>query len=247
MKLTDRIYLVGSGATGFSLTDPGDCHVYLVDGGGELALVDAGTGKGVNGITKIIREHGFDPSRIRYLLLTHLHADHAGGAAAIREAAGGLRVGAAGDTADALRDGDEDAIGLSMGKKGGYYEPGYRFESCPVELELAEGSTVSVGDLTMRCLETPGHCAGHLTFLVECGGRRCMFSGDNLFFGGRILLQPIPDCDLQAHLRSIRKLEGLGIDVFLPGHGCISLNDGQRHVDQAVGWMERCLTPPSFL
>jgi hydroxyacylglutathione hydrolase len=65
--------------------------------------------------------------------------------------------------------------------------------------------------------------------------------------GGKILLQSVWDCDLQAHLHSIRKLAGLGVDVFLPGHGAFSLRYGQRHVDAAIGWIERCLVPPSFV
>jgi hypothetical protein len=44
MRLWERIQLVGSGDGGFGLTDPFDCHVYAVDGGGEPALIDAGIG-----------------------------------------------------------------------------------------------------------------------------------------------------------------------------------------------------------
>jgi hypothetical protein len=39
MQLTRRVYLVGSGSTGLSLTHDSDCHVYLIDGGTELAVV----------------------------------------------------------------------------------------------------------------------------------------------------------------------------------------------------------------
>ena len=46
MQLTERVYLVGSGASGFSLTHHSDCHIYLIDGGSESALIDAGTGLG---------------------------------------------------------------------------------------------------------------------------------------------------------------------------------------------------------
>jgi hypothetical protein len=35
MKLTERIYLVGSGSQGFGLTDDYDCHVYLGEHGPE--------------------------------------------------------------------------------------------------------------------------------------------------------------------------------------------------------------------
>jgi hypothetical protein len=38
VKLADRNYLNGSG---LGLTDDFDCHVYLIDGGDELAAVDA--------------------------------------------------------------------------------------------------------------------------------------------------------------------------------------------------------------
>ena len=47
MQLTEFVHLVGSGQSGFSLTDPLDCHVYLLDGGSELALIDTGVGRDV--------------------------------------------------------------------------------------------------------------------------------------------------------------------------------------------------------
>lgn len=37
--MTDRIYLIGGGAYGYS--DPGDCDMYLVDCGGTLSVIDA--------------------------------------------------------------------------------------------------------------------------------------------------------------------------------------------------------------
>ena len=56
MKLLDGVHLVGSGSLGFGLTDDYDCHVYLLDGGDELALVDVGAGMGaeqiIEGFTK---------------------------------------------------------------------------------------------------------------------------------------------------------------------------------------------------
>ena len=151
------------------------------------------------------------------------------------------------DTAFALREGDEAAISLTAGKKGGYYDPDYHFEACPVDVELIDRQTIQVGELQIKSIETPGHCAGHMTFVMEDDGRTYMFSGDNLFFGGKILLQPLPDCDLQKQIQSIKKLAGLSVDVFLPGHGCISMQDGHRHIDEALSWPERCLIPPSLI
>jgi glyoxylase-like metal-dependent hydrolase (beta-lactamase superfamily II) len=247
MKLTDCVYVVGSGSSGFSLTHQADCHIYLIDGGSEQALVDAGVGLGDAQILANIQAHGFALGGVRYLFLTHLHADHAGGAAGLREAIPGLQVLTSKAVSDVLRRGDEKAISLDMGKKGGYYEPDYRFRPCPVDIDLVDGQEIKVGELRVKALDTPGHCAGHLSFTMQDAGRTYLFCGDNLFFGGKILLQNIPDCDLQAHLRSIEKLVGLDVDVFLPAHGSISLQDGQRHIDAAMSWLDRCLVPPSFL
>ena len=80
MRLTDDISLVGGGNTGFNLSAPLDCHIYLINGGhGELILVDAGMG-GSYGQTDQIIEHmkrdGYELDRITTLILTHYHADH---------------------------------------------------------------------------------------------------------------------------------------------------------------------------
>lgn len=247
MQLTQRVYLVGSGSTGFSLTHDSDCHVYLIDGGTELALVDAGAGPGVTETLTNVRAHGFALEDVHYLFLTHFHADHAGGAAGLRRVLPNLRVLTSQVGADWLRRGDEQAISLDIGKRGGYYAPDYRFEPCPVDVELSDQQSVTMGNLDIKVLDVPGHAKGHIALLMRDTGLTYLFCGDALFFGGRILLQSTWDCDLQEHLRSIQKLIGLGVDVFLPGHGAFSLRNGQRHINAAIGWIERCLVPPSFL
>lgn len=86
MKLTDNIWLVGSGAGGFSMTQPRDCHVYLVVDRGEAVLIDAGAGVDVDPILTQIDRCAVPRSTIGRIVLTHAHADHSGGAAALRNA-----------------------------------------------------------------------------------------------------------------------------------------------------------------
>lgn len=246
MKLTDRIYLVGSGLQGFSLTDDYDCHVYLIDGGDELALVDAGAGMGVPSILQNIREHGFKAGNVRHLLLTHAHGDHAGGAARMSEALHEPQVYVHADCAPFLREGDEDAICLGDAKRVGLYPADYRFEPCEVNAELGEGQVVAVGDLELQTIETPGHSKGHVSFLLKHDGRTILFGGDLIFFGGKILLQNTWDCDLRAHLDSLVKLRDAQIDVLLPGHLTFSLENGQRHIDAALKIVDGLLVPPNF-
>jgi hydroxyacylglutathione hydrolase len=247
MKIADRIYLVASGDLGFSLTDAYDCHVYLVDGGSEAALIDAGGGRDIAAILRIAEFDGIALDRIRSLLLTHGHADHAAGAARLREALH-LRVLAAHDIAGALRRGDEGGIGIALGpaKEAGMYPAEFEFPACPVDLELYEGQMLQVGDLQLQVLETPGHSAGHLSFLLEKDGQQILFCGDAVFYGGRIVLQNVPDCDLQACLRTIERLSRLSVDLFLPGHLCFSLSRGQRHLDAAMQPLTRLGVPPGL-
>lgn len=233
MQLTDHIYLIASGDTGFSLTHPLDCHAYLVDGGDEMALVDSGVGLNTGEILAKVRATGLDWRNIHWLLLTHAHADHAGGAAALRRVLPGLRVATAAEAAPWLDSGDEEAISLPFARQAGFYPSDYHLLPCPVDRGLSEGDEVIIGNLTLRVIETPGHCNGHLCFLLEERGQCVLFAGDHIFHGGRIAMQNIPDCNLQAYARSMAKLADLEIDVLLPGHLALSLQRGQRHIASA--------------
>lgn len=167
MRLTGRIYLVGSGRFGCGLTSDLDCHVYLVDGGEELALIDAGVGMATEEILRRVMAEGFDPQRIRCLLLTHGHADHAGGTASLRRGLPHLRVHAHPVTARYVREGNEYGISLHVGKQLGIYPQEYVFEAAEVEEEMVDGQVLTLGDLTLQALDMPGHSAGHHAFLMD--------------------------------------------------------------------------------
>jgi glyoxylase-like metal-dependent hydrolase (beta-lactamase superfamily II) len=138
MRLTDHIYLVGGGSLGFGLSSDMDCHAYLVDGGREVALIDGGAGVTIEPILERIRFDGLDLSRLRYLILTHAHADHAGAAALWRERFG-VEVVASAPSAEYVRNGDEERISLAIAKRGGFYPAEYVFTACDVAHVLSQG------------------------------------------------------------------------------------------------------------
>jgi glyoxylase-like metal-dependent hydrolase (beta-lactamase superfamily II) len=202
---------------------------------------------GVPEILANVRADGFDPARIRHLILTHAHGDHGGGIARMRAALrNSPKVYLHRDSADFLREGNEEAISLTFAREFGLYPLDYRLQPCPADVELAEGQRLPVGDLELEVLDTPGHCTGHTSFVLRHGGRTYLFGGDLVFFGGRILLQNIYDCDLQAYVASLMKVAALAVDVFLPGHTTLSLKDGQRHIDAAVRHIKGGLIPPNL-
>jgi hydroxyacylglutathione hydrolase len=247
VQLNDRVYLVGSGSNGFSISHKADCNVYLIDGKTELALVDAGVGEQTDLILENVRMHGFDPVRIRKLLLTHIHADHAGGASDMRALLPDLRVMVSEKVAAHLRRGEEEAISLELAKRAGYYSGDYLFRPCPVDNELQDGDKIPVGDLEVVVLGSPGHSAGDLSFLVEIHDHIHLFVGDTVFHNGRILLQSTWDCNLQELIESLRRLSRLPVDVFLPGHQCFALRHGRQHIQLAVDILDRCSIPQNLL
>ena len=150
MKLADRIHLVGSGTMGFDLTDPFDCHVFLIDAGDELLLIDAGSGMGAEAIIENVRADGFDPGRIRTLVLTHAHVDHAGGAGAITRMLDRPAVLCSGAIAGFVQNAEEQGVSLDVARKAGFYPPDYVLEPCGVDRELSDGDRIEVGDLELR-------------------------------------------------------------------------------------------------
>lgn len=249
MRLTDEVFLVGGGPSfAFGISNDPDCHIYLIDGGTELALVDCGASEGdsFERIVATIREEGLDPGNLRYLLITHAHIDHVGGAARFRERLG-VQVLVARDAAACLRSGDEQASSLDVAKKAGFYPADYRFEPCEVDRELAEGDQVSIGDLTVDVFETPGHADPHLSFLLSGRRRRYLFAGDAVFHGGATLLQHTHDCSIQASGASIEKLARLDFDALLPGHQAITLSGGKRHVEMGATAFFQQLLPKSLV
>ena len=263
MQLTNIVHLVGSGQSGFSLTDPLDCHVYLLDGGSELALIDTGVGRDVPAIAAQIKAAGFDPRDISKIFVTHLHLDHAGGAAELQQLCG-AEIIASQDVAGWLETGDEEAASLVAARQTGMYPLENRLRPVASATAAADGDASNVGSLTVTVLKADGHSRGHLAFLVDdCANREdcakredaanregaahpALFSGDALFSGGRIILQNIWDCSLEESIATVKRIAELEFTQLFPGHGSFSLQDGKRHVDAAMSYITQLLPPPQL-
>ena len=247
MKIADGIHLVGSGTFGFDLSDAYDCHVFLIDGGDELAVVDTGAGMGAERILENVRADGFDPARIRQIVLTHAHVDHGGGVARLKGMLDNPAVLASAVCSDWIRNGDEQKVSLDVAKKASFYPADYVLEPCPVDGELADGDAIRIGDLSLTVVDTPGHCDGHVSLLLERGGERTLFSADAVFYGGYILLQSIWDCRLDAVIRTLRRLRELEVTALIPSHLGYSLSNGQRHIERANDALDRMLIPNQLI
>jgi glyoxylase-like metal-dependent hydrolase (beta-lactamase superfamily II) len=138
-------------------------------------------------------------------------------------------------------------MGLTAAKSAGLYPANYQMPACPIDQELDDGDVVSVGELKLHTLATPGHCDGHLSFLLDGVDRPVLIGGDLVFWNGTILIQNVADCRLDAYARSVARVANLNFEALLPGHGQISLKGGRQHAQKAAAMFERLLIPPNVL
>jgi len=173
-------------------------HGVVVDPGGDVDRILAAIGA-----------HQVVPERV---LLTHGHIDHAGAAAALRDA-----LAARGQTVPIEGPDRRDGFLLE-----GLVEQGARFgiDAQPVTPDrwLAEGDSVAIGGESFAVLHCPGHTPGHVVFVSAA--LRIAIVGDVLFQNS-VGRSDFPYGDGAALIEGITtKLLPLGDDIaFLCGHG----------------------------
>ena len=246
MRVSPSIHLVASGAAGFSLTDALDCNTWLIETGDGLALFDTGAGRDIPAMLAEMQAGGLDPAQIRHIFLTHAHADHSGGAAALIERLPGITLHAGREAAARMASNDETRISLDTARRLGVYPEDYRWRGATVDNVIGDNGVVRIGAAAIQLLETPGHSADQCSFLVRTRDAAILVPGDAVFAGGKVILQDIADCSVSATLASIRRLAALSFETFLPGHGLFALRDGRNHVLRGKAFADTGLAPPSF-
>lgn len=197
---------------GFSVGMMGANCYLLISGQGRAVLVDPGD-EGEK-IVRLLRSRGVEPG---YLLLTHGHFDHVSGVAAVKEAFPQAQVLLHPDDLPFLE--QPEACYSSLGEVARRFSPPRQVDGF-----LSGGQELSLDDIRLKVLHTPGHSPGSVTFQ----GEDFLLTGDTLFAGG------IGRCDLYGgSLEKIeRSLAGLaalkGDWRVYPGHGPSTTLDRER-------------------
>ena len=200
-----------------------NCSLVRCRASGQGAVVDPG-GE-VDKLLAAIEESG---TSVESILLTHGHADHAGGTAALARE---LSVPVIGPH-------EEDRFWLeSLAEQGRAFGLSGAEDVVP-ERWLNDGDEVSVGRLRLAVRHCPGHTPGHVVFLHA--GSRFAWVGDVLFRGS-IGRSDFPRGDYDTLIRSIQeRLLPLGDDVrFLSGHGPMSSFGEERRTNPFLVSPER--------
>ena len=136
---------------------------------------------------------------VQAILITHNHWDHLEGFDVVTDNFK-VPVGIGGNDAHAVADRD------------GYRDP----------IDVSQDSMLQVGDISIRCIETPGHTPGSTCYLLpgdNPGSSPHVFTGDTLFPGGpgRTADPESLDRIIDSITSRLHKLPAN--TVVLPGHG----------------------------
>jgi len=243
MKISKNIHMIGSGNFGLSCSF--DCNFYLIDFKDELVLIDSGSGVGFDTVINNIKQDGLDPARITKLLLTHSHADHAGGAFELKKKVN-CSVYISEQEADFLEHGGEKEFALDIAKATGLYSKDYRLPNCKVDKRLKNGDTVKVGNTEIKAINVPGHSKGSLCYFVNLPEGNALFSGDTVFADGLIEVLNCDSSELSDYRKYISRLSNIETDMLFPGHSLFVLSEGQKHINKAVNSLKLLFTPKNF-
>lgn len=98
-----------------------------------------------------------------------------------------------------------------------------------------------------EAIHTPGHSKDSLCFYMEDDHCRALFSGDVVFFEGKIGLLNRSGSNLEDYRENFSKIASLSFDALLPGHNLFVLRGGMQHVETAALALQQLSPPPNFI
>lgn len=176
-------------------------NCYLISDGGECAVIDPASSAEL--LRDEIERTG---AKLKYILLTHGHFDHIGGADGLKACFPEAKIMISADDAAMLSDPRMNASALFGGES----------VFCLSDYEtVADGDILMLGNEKISVMATPGHTKGSLCYICS----DAVYTGDTLFDDGcgRTDLPNAAPEKIEASFSRIKRMYG-GKAAF-PGHG----------------------------
>ncbi|AFG37899.1 MBL fold metallo-hydrolase [Spirochaeta africana] len=230
---------------------------YLLVRNGKAVFIDNNTRYAIPLLLQALEDQGLAPQDVEYVVVTHVHLDHAGGSGPLMDACAQARLLCHPRAARHLISPER----LSERTRAVYGDDRFRElygELTPVPAErvcsVDDGEVVAWHGSQLEFYHTPGHAPHHL--VVAERSSKSVFSGDAfgvayplLQRNGQLVLPTSPPADFDAELSiaSARRIAALGCTAVYPTHfGRIpgtataalpSLEDGFHHYGRIVDTM----------
>ena len=166
-----------------------------------IILIDALFGYAVEAeVTDGMKKLGLDPTQIKYVIISHGHGDHSGGAKYLQDTYHARVI---------LSPADWDLLAR---------EPNNETVNPKRDMEATDGQRLTLGDTTLTLYLTPGHTAGTISTLIPVrdGGKTHLA----VEWGGTVISSSSPIEMLQAYIRSADRFRDLAVkgDIVITNH-----------------------------
>ncbi len=223
--------------------------VYLIPHSAGAVLVESGPGSTTSVLEAGIKEHGFALKDITHVFLTHIHLDHAGASGFLAKQGAQICVHPLG--APHLLSPEKLIASATRIYKDKMQMLWGDFLAVPTNklMVVEDGQEISIGDLTLTAIHTPGHAEHHISWCIK---EDILFTGD---VGGvrmpgynylRLPLVP-PELHLEKWHNSLEKLLARNCKRVAPTHFSI-FDDAEKHlksalsaVDDTSRWLEEVM------
>jgi len=154
--------------------------IHLLREGDEAALIDIGTNHSVPNVLAALGARGVSPRQVRYIILTHVHLDHAGGAGAMLRHFPNAQVVIHPRGARHMIDPGRLVAGaLAVHGEAAFQEDYGEIVPIPAErvIETRDAFTLELHGRPLVFLDSPGHARHHHCIFDERS--RAFFTGDS--------------------------------------------------------------------
>jgi len=154
--------------------------IHLIVEDGRAAIVDTGTSHAVPHVLAALAAKGLSPAQVDYVILTHVHLDHAGGAGQLMARFPSARLTVHPRGARHMID-PSRLVSATVAIYGEDETRRVYGEILPVPrervIETSEGTTLRLAGRELLFLDAPGHARHHV--VVRDGGTGDFFCGDS--------------------------------------------------------------------
>ena len=201
----------------------------LVDTGGCAETVDSD-------IVPALRELGLGIEDIHWMALTHIHGDHVGGCARLRQLNPNIKVACFADSLDRMR----DPLTYSKAIRAAFpeYSPAAPavLDGMEPDLLLKDGDRLG----SLRLLHTPGHDTDACCYLDE--RTMTLITGDSLQLNGTVSQGCALLMDTEGYQKTLSRLQATPIENIVCGHPYLPLGAEAIGREAVQAYLSACVS-----